>query len=61
MEVISSIGVIKGLNSLYLGPNPTNGQLTVQLELDQPKVLRLEVVNTQGQIVQRVQAGKMQC
>ena len=58
VEVISSVGVIKGLNSLYLGPNPTNGQLTVQLELDQPKVLRLEVVNTQGQIVQRVQAGK---
>jgi hypothetical protein len=28
------------------------------LELDQPKLLRLEVVNTQGQIIQRIQAGR---
>lgn len=48
VEVIFSVGVIKGLNSFYLGLNLMNGQLMVQLELDQLKVLCLEVVNMQG-------------
>jgi hypothetical protein len=58
VEIISGVGVIEGLNSLYLGPNPTNGLLNVQLELEQPQLLRLEVMNTQGQLVERLQLGQ---
>ncbi|MCG8330796.1 MAG: T9SS type A sorting domain-containing protein [Chitinophagales bacterium] len=51
VDVISEVGDIEKLESLYLGPNPTSGALNLQLQLDSPDEVRVEVRNVTGQVI----------
>lgn len=56
-DVMSSVGEIEGLQSLFLSPNPTTGILNLRLELDSPEMLRLEVRNATGQVIEQTNFG----
>jgi len=58
VDVMSSVGEIEALTSLYLGPNPTSGHIDLQLELDSPEEIRLEVRNITGQLLDQSYFGK---
>lgn len=51
LDVISSVGSIDKLASLYLGPNPTSGLLSLQLQLHSAEDIRIELRTLTGQQV----------
>ncbi|MCB9292435.1 MAG: T9SS type A sorting domain-containing protein [Lewinellaceae bacterium] len=52
IDIILGAGEIKGLESLFIGPNPTNGAFRLQLSLNNPKDIQVEVINLTGQKLQ---------
>jgi hypothetical protein len=55
--VVSSVGEIDNLEALRLSPNPTNGLLNFQMELNKQEEVRVEVRNLTGQLVQQMYFG----
>jgi hypothetical protein len=56
-DVMSAVGEITGLTSLQLAPNPTDGYLNLQLQLQSTTELRVEVRNVVGQVVEQIYFG----
>lgn len=48
--------LVAGINNLSIFPNPTNGNFTVNLELDRSQDVVLEVYNLRGQVISRVES-----
>ncbi|HMQ46977.1 MAG TPA: T9SS type A sorting domain-containing protein [Saprospiraceae bacterium] len=58
VDVISSVGQIDNLASMFLGPNPSQGNLMLKLALNSPEAIQVEVRNLVGQQMELIQADK---
>lgn len=49
VSVMTGLGEIEGMESLYFGPNPSQGLFQLRLSLDKPKDIRAELISIAGQ------------
>ncbi|MCB0593166.1 MAG: T9SS type A sorting domain-containing protein [Lewinellaceae bacterium] len=52
IDIMVGVGQIEGLESLYIGPNPTQGLFNLRLSLNNPEDIQVELINLTGQKLQ---------
>ena len=49
----------ESVKTLFISPNPTQGKLTLNLELNATAEVRVELINSVGQTLQTIHAGQL--
>jgi hypothetical protein len=58
VDVMVSTQAIEGLNSFYMGPNPTTGTVDLSLRMDSPLALQIELQDITGRTLFRLEEDK---